>query len=103
MVIVLIHWRINPTDKDQADFFKFWTEQAKVKDKSGLAGEFLSAPMPAKDLMFRVDTLCGDSTVACCHFVNFGFWESSPTFHDQIGQYMNHDKPPMPFEAERRT
>ena len=38
MVVVLIHWRIKPTEKDEAAFFDFWRNQATIDDKSSPRG-----------------------------------------------------------------
>lgn len=104
MVIVLIHWRIKPTEEAQADFFKFWTETATIPDKSALVGEFLSAPVPAGAFPYKVDDLStGHSKGTCRHFINVGIWRDREAFHAQIGRLMNDNKPPLPFEAERRT
>ena len=104
MVIVLIHWRIKPTDEAQADFFKFWIETATIPDKSALVGEFLSAPVPASAFPYTVDDLgTGHSRGRCLHFVNVGVWHDRETFHAQIGRLMNDDKPLLAFESERRT
>ena len=104
MFIVLIHWRIKPTDEAQADFCKFWIETATIPDKSALVGEFLSAPVPASAFPYKVDDLStGHSQGRCNHFVNVGIWHDRETFQAQNGRLMNDDKPLLPFEAERRT
>ncbi|MBE7367674.1 hypothetical protein [Ramlibacter pallidus] len=108
MIIVLIHWRIKPTDEAESEFFRFWTETAKVEVKEGLAGEFLSAPLrqppDAPRFPFAVDDLsAGHSQGTCRHFVNVGIWKDWQSFYAQVGKFMNDDAPLKPFEAERRT
>jgi len=104
MVIVLIHWRIKPTRDAEAAFFDHWAKKVKIDDKSSLAGEFLSAPIPAKDFPYRVDDLSfGPGLLDCWHYLNVGFWKDKESFHDQVGRHMKDDKPIEHFEADRRT
>jgi hypothetical protein len=104
MVIVLIHWRIKPTDEAVAQFFDHWTTTATIADKTDLAGEFLSAPLPAERFPFRVDDLTlGPGGLNCRHFLNVALWKSWESFYEQVGKNMNDDRPLEPFEADRRT
>ena len=81
MVVVLIHWRIKPTEEAEAAFSDFWKNEAKIDDKSSLAAEFLSAPVPAREVPFRVDDLTlGHGVLDCKHFVNVGIWETWDAF-----------------------
>jgi hypothetical protein len=104
VIAVLIHWRIKPTPEAEKAFFDFWTKVARIDDKKALVGEFLSAPLPAKDFPFRVDDLFfGHGVLDCRHFVNIGFWKDWQSFYDQVGKNMSDDKPMLEFEADRRT
>ena len=104
MVIVIIHWRIKPTQEAEDAFFNYWANVAKIDDKSHLVGEFLSAPLPAKDFPFRVDDLTfGHGVLDCRHFLNIGFWKDRESFHEQVGQNMKDDTGIESFEADRRT
>ncbi len=104
MIIVLIHWRIKATDEAVSAFLDYWATAARVNDKADLAGEFLSQPVPASKLPFRTDDLTfGHGLLDCRHFMNVGVWKDWESFYEQVGQYMNDDKPLLPFEAERRT
>jgi hypothetical protein len=104
MIIVLIHWRIKPTEDAENAFFAFWTKQATILDKSGLCGEFLSAPSPASKFPFRVDDFqLSNGEMSCRHFVNVGCWRDWQSFNDQVGKYMKDDAPMLPFEMDRRT
>lgn len=104
MIAVLIHWRIKPTPEAEKAFLDFWTRVAKIEDKSGLVGEFLSQPLPASQFPFMVDDLSpppGD--VPCRRFINIGLWKDWQSFYDQVGKNMRDDKPMLEFEAARRT
>ena len=104
MVIVIIHWRIKPTAQAESDFFNFWTETAIIEDKSNLAGEFLSQPIPADRFKFIVDDYSqGHSLADCRHFINIGIWKDWHSFSGQVGKFMDDEKPLQDFEAERRT
>jgi hypothetical protein len=104
MVIVLIHWRIKPTDEAVAAFFQKWKTGLTIDDKTNLVGEFLSEPLPATGFKFQVDDLArraGEPEHRA--FVNVGLWKDWESFEQQVGRYFNDDRPLEPFEATRRT
>jgi hypothetical protein len=104
MVIVLIHWRIKPTDEAIEEFITFWQTKVPIKDKSGLVGEFLSKPYPAESISFKVDDLSPkEGEKPYISFVNVGMWKDLESFHQQVGQNFNDDQPPRKFEQYRRT
>ena len=104
MIIVLIHWRIKPTPEDEQAFLTWWKNDAPINDKCNLIGEFLSAPMPAKDFKFAVNDLSA-RTDEPAHkaFINVGLWKDWESFFEEVGHNFNDDNPPKPFEAARRT
>lgn len=104
MVIVLIHWRIKPTEEDEAAFFCYWQHKATIHDKSSLAAEFLSAPVSPEEFLFRVEDLTLENDIPDCkHFINVGIWKSLEAFNEQVGKNIDDDAPLQPFEAARRT
>jgi len=104
MIIVLIHWRIKATDEAEQEFLAYWTKKTMINDKTNLAGEFLSAPLPANKFPFRVDDLfLSHGVLDCRHFINVGLWKNWESFNEQVGKYMNDNKSMLPFEADRRT
>jgi hypothetical protein len=103
MIIVLIHWCIKPTDTAVSQFLEWWKDEATISNKTGLVGEFLSAPLPANQFRFRVDDLAPrPENEAYRPFVNVGIWRDRESFYQEVGQYFRDDKPPMEFEAKRR-
>lgn len=103
MIIVIIHWRIKPTDEAEKQFVDYW-RSLKIKDKSKLVGEFLSAPVPKSQFKYLVDDLSvGHASVECRHFMNVGIWDDEASFQGQVGQWFNDSKAPEAFEAERRS
>ena len=104
MIVVLIHWRVKPTEEAEADFFSYWKHVATIDDKSSLAAEYLSAPMSPQEVPFRVDDLTfGHGILNCKHFINVGIWKTWEAFYEQVGKHMKDDAPLQPFEADRRT
>jgi hypothetical protein len=104
VIIVLIHWRIKTTNEDVAAFYKWWTEKATIEDKSSLAGEYLSKPLPAGDFNFLVDDLSPKvNEVDHWGFVNVGLWDNWKAFYQQVGHNFRDDRGLLPFEAARRT
>jgi hypothetical protein len=103
MIIVMIHWRIKPSEEAVHRFFDFWQNIATIKDQSGLVGEFLSEPLPAEQVPFKVNDLSSMSDeLPYISFVNVGFWRDMQTFHQQVGKYFNDENPPLEFEQYHR-
>ena len=104
MVIVLIHWRIKPTEEAIKRFLDFWQTKATIKNKTGLIGEFLSKPLGVDKVPFKVDDLSPKADDApYVSFVNVGLWKDMEAFYQQVGQYFNDDNPLLDFEQYRRT
>src|SRR3989442_338732 len=104
MVIVLIHWRIKPTDEAVAAFFAKWKNGLLIKEKANLIGEFLSQPIPASEFNFAVDDLSPKANeVPHRAFVNVGFWKDWESFFKEVGRHFSDDLAPLGFEAARRT
>jgi hypothetical protein len=86
-----------------SEFIEWWRDHAVIHDKSGLTGEFLSAPVPKTELLLpvEVDGLgSSEKDTSVWKFMNVGFWRDRRTFHDQVGAYMTDE--PKRFEAEKR-
>lgn len=114
MVIVLIHWKIKPDRIDE--FRNWWTGQdADIKERGGLMGEFLSEPLPLEKLEemnvmpkdhkpFGVcDLAPGVDEAPYVPFVNVGVWKDWAEFYAQVGRNFNDAKPMKDFEQYRRT
>lgn len=101
MFIVLVFWHIKKGSEDA--FFTHWKTIAKIENRTNIAGEFLSFPIPQADLGYEVQNLDkpGDENVV--HFVNVGLWKDEQSFSKEIKPIMGDDKPPLPFEARKRT
>lgn len=100
MVIVLIHWKINPACVQE--FLEFWRKKAVVQDRRGLIGEFLSEPCHSSEFPWVTWDLSGHEGVYRS-FVNVGLWHNPDDFHRQIAMYFNDQTPPKSFESERRV
>lgn len=102
MVIVLIKWRIKPSESAVGAFKNWWREHAEIADRCGLVGEFLSEPVPEEQLPYASDDLAPASG-EFWPFVNVGLWRDEEAFRSQVAQYFKDDEPPQDFEAARRT
>ena len=97
MVIVLIQWKIKPGHEDE--FRKHWEQKLRIRDHTGLVGEFLCKPGPEDYITWRLPS---PDDPPCIVFVNVGIWENADAFHQQVGRYFNNDKQPESFEADHR-
>ena len=103
MAIVLIEWSIEPNEAAVSLFIEYWRTKLAIDDKSGLFGEFLSAPVPVDEVSLPVwvdDLSASDPKVPMWKFVNVGLWESRATFSEQIGHLMTDER--QDFEAAPR-
>ena len=105
MVIVLIKWKIRPQERYIDEFLEFWKQRAVVEDRRGLIGEFLSeVGTKARYPYINWNVSDGDDEGQECKvFINVGIWADGDSFHEQIGQYFNDNKPPKEFEFKPRT
>ncbi len=94
--IVLVEWRIKKGR--EAEFLKYWSTRATIEDRSGLVGEFLSRVEDQKQFPWMVWNLDRRWTT----FVNVGFWREGEDFQQQIGRFINNQRPPLAFEAQSR-
>jgi hypothetical protein len=104
MAIVLIHWRIWPNKESVEQFLDWWCKEATIRNKSGLLGEFLSAPVPEEELGLPVevdDLGASDSSAKAWRFVNVGLWRDHRTFVKEVGHLMTDKR--QSFEAGERT
>jgi hypothetical protein len=103
MAIVLIEWSIKPDNDSITEFMDWWRDHAIIHDKSGLTGEFLSAPVPKSELSLSVevdDLGTSEAGASAWKFINVGFWRDHQTFREQVGKYMTDE--PKSFEAGQR-
>ena len=94
--VVLVEWRIKKGR--EAEFLKYWSTKATIEDRSGLVGEFLSKVEDQKQFPWMVWNLDRRWTT----YVNVGFWREGADFQQQIGRFIDNQRPPLAFEAQRR-
>jgi hypothetical protein len=94
--IVLVEWRIRKGHG--AEFLKYWSIRATIEDRLGLIGEFLSKVEDQKQFPWMTWSLDRRWTT----FVNVGFWREGADFQQQIGLFIDNQKPLLAFEAQRR-
>jgi hypothetical protein len=90
MTIVLIFWLIIPTDEAEAAFLDWWSNTARIADRSQLIGEYLSKPTEIP-LSFPVDDPPW-ATIDCRPYVNVALWRDANAFYDQIKDKMSTEK-----------
>jgi hypothetical protein len=86
LFIVLIHWRIRPTEEEA--FRVYWHTKVRVENDDHLAAEFLSKPMRADEVTYPVDALLSDEPEQYISFVNVGIWKDEASFSSEIGKYI---------------
>ena len=96
MMIILIHWRIKPTEEHIHAFRKYWREQATINNDNGLIGEFLSEPIKPEQVKYPIDGVLPKEEKSCVSFINVGIWKNNHSFHDQVGKNI----PPLPVLKE---
>ncbi len=94
--IVLVEWRIKKGR--EAEFLKYWSTRATIEDRSGLIGEFLSKVEDQRQFPWMTWSLDRRWTT----FVNVGFWREGADFQQQIGRFIDNQRPPLAFEAQSR-
>ena len=101
MVIVVIKWSIKAEMIE--DFRGYWAQEARVQDRMGLVGEFLSEVGSKDDYPYITWTLDDQGGEPSQVYVNVGIWMDPVAFQDQIARYFNDDGPIREFEATRRV
>jgi hypothetical protein len=95
MMIVLVHWFIDPARIDQ--FREWWSTHAPA-DVSGLSAEYLSEAVERSALPYKSDDLRSGSS-DYVPFVNVGIWRDEQSFRNAINPQ---DGPSMDFEVQPR-
>jgi len=97
MHIILVHWKIAPGREEE--FLRYWSTSSRVGDRSGLIGEFLTAPeepSPYPWINWPLDP-------SYRSYINVGLWRDGAAFQSEFGQHIDDTRPMLPFEAQRRT
>lgn len=95
--IVIVHWKIKPGR--EAEFLDYWSTRSVIGDRSGLVGEYLSS-VANRDRAPWINWQ--NLSLKYTSYFNVGVWRDVDAFQEQIGQFIDNDRPSLPFEAERR-
>lgn len=97
--IVVVEWKIKKGQEQE--FREYWAKKSTIPDRSGLIAEFLSGEEDRGRFPWInwAATKSDDYTV----FYNVGIWRRSDDFMGQIGKYIDNNRPPLAFEAARRS
>jgi hypothetical protein len=91
--IVMVEWRIRKGR--ECEFLSYWSTRATISHRGGLIAEFLSEVDQQRWIQWNTDE---DSTT----FYNIGLWRDAADFEEQIGKFIDLDRPPLEFEAAKR-
>lgn len=111
MIIVFIDWYIKPDKVDE--FLTFWKQEAKIENRNGLIGEFLSKPADIEYKSWITWHMATDIFVDSCtpetqempayeRFINIGLWMNEKDFEDAVAKYFNDNNSRKDFEAKQR-
>ena len=97
--IVVVEWKIKKGQEQE--FREYWAKKSTIPDRSGLIAEFLSGEEDRGRFPWInwAATKSDEYTV----FYNVGIWRRADDFMGQIGKYIDNNRPPMAFEAGRRS
>lgn len=87
MFIVLIHWRIKPTDEHVGAFRNMW-KGMPINNDNNLIGEFLCEPLSAEAVAYPIDPVIPNEVEPYQSFVNVGLWKDEASFRAEIGKYI---------------
>ena len=97
--IVIVEWKIRKGHEQE--FLDYWAKKSVVADRSGLVAEFMSR-VEDRDKFPWINWVAVDTSADYTPFYNVGIWKNSDEFVGQIGKYIDLNRPPLPFEADRR-
>jgi len=98
--IVLVEWKIKK-GREQ-DFLDYWSKRATVADRAGLITEFLASPDSTERwpwINWPTPIARPDYTL----FYNIGLWRDDAAFQEQVGRFIDPERPALDFEAEKRS
>jgi hypothetical protein len=102
VIIVLVHWQIRREADSINAFLRYWNGQARIRDRRGLVGEFLSDCLSLIHFPYVTWNLDPESLDDFKSYVTVGLWTDAEEYQAQVGAYFNDDKPLLPFEMHRR-
>jgi hypothetical protein len=103
MIIALIHWKIRKGM--EREFLSDWKTKFSINNRDGLSGEFLSEVKSNKELPYITWPVACDyahNADDCTHYINAAFCKSPERFHAEVAKNFNDERPPLPYEIERR-
>ncbi len=95
--IVVVHWKIRLGR--EAEFLNYWGTRSVIGNRSGLVSEYLSSVADRDSIPWIIWQGLSPNYTS---YFNVGIWRDLDAFQGQIGRFIDNDKPPLPFEAERR-
>ncbi len=92
MIVVLVDWYIE-TNK-VSEFRTYWREQALIRNRNGLIGEFLSEPVAVDYKSWVTWDMCQENIKEesggnFVRIVNVGLWEDEKSFEEEVARFCN--------------
>ncbi|MCA0344322.1 MAG: hypothetical protein LCH99_31975 [Proteobacteria bacterium] len=100
MRTVVVEWKIKKGREQE--FIDYWATRSTIPNRDGLIAEFLST-VDSKDKWPWINWAGPIDKPGVTTFYNVGLWRDGESFQDQIGKFIDNNRPPLDFEAERRT
>ncbi|HRJ68556.1 MAG TPA: hypothetical protein PK812_03030 [Beijerinckiaceae bacterium] len=100
MRIVVVEWKIKKGREQE--FLDYWAERSTIPNRDGLVAEFLST-VDSKEKWPWINWLGPIDKPGITTFYNVGLWRDGESFQDNIGKFIDNNRPPLDFEGEKRT
>lgn len=100
MRIVAVEWKIKKGREQE--FIDYWSTRSTIPNRDGLIAEFLSG-VDSKDKWPWINWTGPIDKPGITTYYNVGLWRDGDSFQDQIGKFVDNNRPPLDFEAEKRT
>lgn len=100
MRIVAVEWKIKKGREQE--FLDYWATRSTIPNRDGLIAEFLSG-VDSKDKWPWINWAGPIDKPGITTYYNVGLWRDGDSFQDQIGKFVDNNRPPLDFEAEKRT
>ena len=95
MRIVIVEWKIKKGREQE--FLDYWAQRSTIPNRDGLIAEFLSG-VDSKDKWPWINWTGPIDKPGITTYYNIGLWRDGDSFQDQIGKYIDNNRPPLDFE-----
>lgn len=82
MIIVIIHWKIRPSEESR--FLRHWQETLTVDERSHFVGEYLCRPLSKEEVSFDCKIFNVPENPSYRSFFNVGIWKDLESFKKAV-------------------